>query len=161
LIGAALYALHLPINQRVLYDMPAPTVAVYTLLAMSAIVAPILFFTPHNTISMNLNVWWPILGLTLVTFLSRVALFLGVKHIGGMQTAILGLSEVLITLMMAQVWLGEKMSAWQWLGALLLCSSLALIGAENSPPQKSLPGGWLSWLSHPRISSDLPWNPRE
>src|ERR1041385_1851937 len=29
LIAAALYALHLPINQRVLYDVPAPTVTVY------------------------------------------------------------------------------------------------------------------------------------
>jgi drug/metabolite transporter (DMT)-like permease len=41
LIAAALYALHLPINQRVLYDVPAPTVTVYTLLAMSMIVVPI------------------------------------------------------------------------------------------------------------------------
>src|SRR5512138_2362646 len=40
LIAAALYALHLPINQRVLYDVPAPTVTVYTLLAMSLIVVP-------------------------------------------------------------------------------------------------------------------------
>ena len=41
MIGAAvLYAMHLPINQRVLYEVPAPTVALYTLLAMSAIVVP-------------------------------------------------------------------------------------------------------------------------
>jgi len=41
MIGAAiLYAMHLPINQRVLYEVPAPTVALYTLLAMSAIVIP-------------------------------------------------------------------------------------------------------------------------
>ncbi len=161
LIGAALYALHLPINQRVLFDMPAPTVTVYTLLAMSAVVAPVLFFAPINVVPPNFDVWWPIMGLTLVTFLSRLTLFLGVKHIGGMQTAILGLGEVLITIVMAQVWLGETMSAWQWLGTLLLCLSLVLIGAEKPPPKKKSPGGWLSWLSHPSISSDLPWNPYE
>ena len=38
--AAALYALHLPINQRVLYEVPAPTVTLYTLLAMSAVVVP-------------------------------------------------------------------------------------------------------------------------
>src|SRR5512138_1532606 len=43
LIAAALYALHLPINQRVLYDVPAPTVTVYTLMAMSMIVIPAYF----------------------------------------------------------------------------------------------------------------------
>ncbi len=38
--AAVLYAMHLPINQRVLYEVPAPTVALYTLLAMSAVVIP-------------------------------------------------------------------------------------------------------------------------
>ena len=39
MLGASiLYALHLPINQRVLYDIPAPTVTLYTLIAMSAVV---------------------------------------------------------------------------------------------------------------------------
>ena len=36
--AAALYALHLIINQRVLYEVPAPTVTLYTLLAMSVTV---------------------------------------------------------------------------------------------------------------------------
>lgn len=45
LIASALYALHLPINQRVLYDMPAPTVTLYTLLSMSAVVVPVFLFT--------------------------------------------------------------------------------------------------------------------
>ncbi len=161
LIGSALFALHLPINQRVLYDMPAPTVTVYTLLAMSAVVLPTLFFAPNNVIPTEMNVWLPMIGLTLVTFLSRLTLFLGVKHIGGMQTAILGLSEVLITLIMAQVWLGETLGIWQWIGTILLCLSLVLIGAEKTPPKKSSPGGWLSWLSHPTISSEVPWNPHE
>lgn len=41
MIGAAvLYAMHLPINQRVLYEVPAQTVTLYTLLAMSAVVIP-------------------------------------------------------------------------------------------------------------------------
>ena len=38
--AAALYALHLPINQRVLYEVPAPTVTLYTLIAMTIVVLP-------------------------------------------------------------------------------------------------------------------------
>jgi drug/metabolite transporter (DMT)-like permease len=38
MLGAgALYALHLPINQRVLYEVPAPTVTLYTLLHFSCL----------------------------------------------------------------------------------------------------------------------------
>jgi len=161
LVGAALYALHLPINQRVLYDMPAPTVAVYTLLAMSAVLLPTFFFSPVSTLPHETSVWMPMIGLTVVTFLSRLTLFLGVKHLGGMQTAILGLSEVLVTLLMAYVWLGEQLSSLQWLGAALLGISLILISMEKTLPQKDTPGGWLSWLSHPTISSELPWHPHD
>ncbi len=92
LIGSAMYALHLPINQRVLYDVPAPTVTVYTLLAMSAIVIPVYFFFDHSWPA-GPAPWLPVLGLTLVTFSSRLLLFLGVKHIGGMQTALLGIGR--------------------------------------------------------------------
>ncbi|MBC8331816.1 MAG: DMT family transporter [Anaerolineae bacterium] len=161
LVGAALYALHLPINQRVLYDMPAPTVAVYTLLAMSAVLLPTFFFSPVSTLPQEASVWMPMIGLTVVTFLSRLTLFLGVKHLGGMQTAILGLSEVLVTLLLAYVWLGEQLSGLQWLGAALLGISLILISMEKTLPQKDSPGGWLSWLSHPTISNELPWHPHD
>ncbi|MEA3351534.1 MAG: DMT family transporter [Chloroflexota bacterium] len=163
LISAALYALHIPINQRVLYDMPAPTVTVYTLLAMSAIVVPTFIFYPNaiSNLPQNAAAWRPILGLTLVTFFSRLTLFLGIKHLGGMQTAVLGLSELLITIVMAQVWLGEKLNLTQWIGAVLLGSSLLLISLEKTPPKKKSPGGWLSWLSHPTLPSDLPWQPHE
>ena len=117
LIASALYALHIPINQRVLLDMPAPTVTAYTLLAMSAVVVPAYFFMGGGGIPESPQEWLPVLGLTLVTFVSRLTLFLGVKHLGGMQTALLGLSEILITLFLAYVWLGERFSPVQWIGA--------------------------------------------
>jgi drug/metabolite transporter (DMT)-like permease len=80
MIGAAiLYAMHLPINQRVLYEVPAPTVALYTLLSMSAVVIPayLLFDRAWPSASPP---WLPVFGLTLVTISSRIALFLGVKN---------------------------------------------------------------------------------
>lgn len=157
--AAALYALHLPINQRVLRDIPAPTVTAYTLLAMSAIVVPTYLFS--GTLSQtppNPSFWWPLLGLSLVTFFSRLMLFTGVKHLGGMQTALLGLSELLVTIFMAQIWLNETMTLAQWLGALLLALSLFLVAWEKpSPPRKGK--GWFSWISaNPTIPpTDLPF----
>ncbi len=157
LIASALYALHIPINQRVLYDMPAPTVTLYTLLSMSAVVLPVYIFSPAADTAVNLQAWAPILGLTLVTFFSRLTLFLGVKHLGGMQTALLGLSEIIITLFFAYVWLGERLSAQQWIGALLMITSLMLVVFEKQQGKKRPSAGWLGWLRPPGYQSDVPW----
>jgi drug/metabolite transporter (DMT)-like permease len=156
MIGAAvLYAMHLPINQRVLYEVPAPTVALYTLLAMSAVVIPayLLFDRawPANSIP-----WLPVAGLTFVTIFSRIALFLGVKKIGGMQTALLGLAELLIAIIFSHIWLGENLSLLQWLGAAGLGFSLILVMFENSaPPTYSGKTGWLSWIRAPGLPKDI------
>jgi len=177
LIAAALYALHLPINQRVLYDMPAPTVTLFTLLAMSAIVVPTYLFSgllaaqpvavegaavaqTTDWLAAAGNLGWPILGLTLVTFLSRITLFVGVKHLGGMQTALLGLSELLVTVVFAHLWLNERFTIEQWLGVILLCVSLGLIGLEKSPPKKRSTGGFLSWLRPAGLPTDS-WQPHD
>lgn len=164
LVSSALYALHLPINQRVLYDMPAPTVTAYTLLAMSAVVVPTFLFSsaPESLRSAALpQAWWPVLGLSLVTFFSRLALFMGVKHLGGMQTAILGLGELLISLLFAHLWLGERFSPQQWVGAVLLVVSLLLVALEKTPVRRPGPGGWLSWLRPPSLPGDFPWQPHD
>jgi len=163
--AAALYALHLPINQRVLYEVPAPTVTLYTLIAMTAVVLPAYWIFDRQWIAPSL-LWWPVIGLTFATLLSRLSLFLGVKHIGGMQTALLGLSELLITILFSYIFLKENLAWTQWLGAAGLGLSLLLVQLEESrPTHDSGKGGWLSWIRPPDlprdIPADIPWGPHE
>jgi len=159
MLGAsAMYALHLPINQRVLYDMPAPTVTLYTLISMTIIVVPAYFISGASaslgSISNGLptQAWLAVLALTLVTFLSRLALFLGVKHLGGMQTALLGLGELLVTVILAHLWLGEHFSLQQWCGAALLLLGLCLVVVEKNSPHRSSSHKLLNWLRPPELS---------
>jgi len=156
MLGAAvLYAMHLPINQRVLYEVPAPTVALYTLLAMSAIVIPAYLIFDRAWPPGNIP-WQPVAGLTFVTMFSRIALFLGVKKIGGMQTALLGLAELLIAILFSHLWLGENLSLLQWLGAVGLGASLVLVMFENAPSAAfSGKTGWLSWIRAPGLPKDI------
>lgn len=156
MIGAAiLYAMHLPINQRVLYEVPAPTVALYTLLSMSAVVVPAYLLFDRAWPTTNVP-WLPVFGLTLVTVFSRIALFLGVKKIGGMQTALLGLAELLIAIVFSSIWLGENLSLLQWLGAVILGLSLTLVMFESStPPVHAGKTGWLSWIRAPGLPKDI------
>jgi drug/metabolite transporter (DMT)-like permease len=162
MLGAALlYALHLPINQRVLYEVPAPTVTLYTLLAMSAIVVPaFLIFDARNVLI--LGDWWPVFGLTLVTLFSRLSLWLGVKRIGGMQTALLGLAELLVAVMLSQALLHEVFLWTQWLGAAVLALSLVLVRYERPRPRpRPDVAGWFAWIRPPELPRDAPWGPHE
>jgi len=156
MLGAAvLYAMHLPINQRVLYEVPAPTVALYTLLSMSAVVVPA-YLLFDRTWPTGYTPWWPVAGLTFVTVFSRIALFLGVKKIGGLQTALLGLAELLIAIVFSNLFLGENLSLLQWLGAIGLAFSLLLVLYENPAPQlHSGKTGWLSWIRAPSLPKDI------
>lgn len=157
MIGSAtLYALHMLINQRILYEAPAPTVTLYTLLAM-AVTVDLAFLTANAALpELSLN-WWPALLMALITFFSRLSLFMGIKHLGGLQTSLLGLAELIVTLAMAHLWLGEKLTAAQWTGALLLMVSLILVGFDKITPQKRITTGWLGWLNPPKIPADIKW----
>jgi len=153
LAGSLLYAIHLPVNQRVLYDVPAPTVTVYTLLAMSLVVFPA-FLLFDRTLP-PAGTWWPIIGLTIVTFTSRLSLFLGIKHLGGMQTALLGLLELLVTIGLSLLWLNETFTPMQWIGAGILILSTLLVYFEKPVMRTPHHGGWLSWLRPPDFPPDL------
>lgn len=154
LIAAALYALHLPINQRVLYDVPAPTVTVYTLLAMSLVVIPAYLIFDRSLPPADAP-WMPVFGLTAVTFFSRLLLFLGVKHIGGMQTALLGLGELLVAIVFSHLLLNEVLTTWQWIGAAGLNVSLLLVWFEAPPDHPVHTHGLLGWLQPPDFPADF------
>lgn len=155
--AAALYALHIPINQRVLYEIPAPTVTVYTLLAMTIVTVPFYLVFDRQWPAMNVS-WWPLIGLTIVTFVSRLTLFLGVKNIGGIQTALLGLGEVFITIALSYYLLSEVLTPMQLFGAAILGISLLMVSLEKQDPYKRHPkGGWLAWIHPPEISP-TPWS---
>jgi drug/metabolite transporter (DMT)-like permease len=153
MIGAALlYALHLLINQRILFDAPAPTVTFYTLISMTlTVIAAYALFDrslPTPVIS-----WTPILILGAITFLSRISLFLGVKHIGGLQTALMGLGELLITIALAHIFLGDQLSIIQWIGAGIITINILLVIKEKPVHPKVSRSLLFSWLSPPKISS--------
>lgn len=148
MLGSGLfYAAHLAVNQRVLYDVPAPTVALYTLTAMAVTVslgyllagAPAMPPTPAG--------WQAVLLLTVVTVISRLSLFTGLKRLGGLQTALIGLSELLVTMLSALLLLGEKLTPTQWLGAALLAGSILLVMREKGLGTLPTPRPWLPFIS--------------
>ncbi len=155
--AALLYALHLLINQRILYEAPAPTVTFYTLLSMSLTVsASFLIFNPSFPPAGTS--WWPLLSLALITFLSRIALFQGVKQLGGLQTSLLGLGELLVTVIFAMIFLHETLELSQWMGALIIGLNMLLMAYDKPTAVKRTGKGFLFWLNPPSIApNDYPF----
>jgi drug/metabolite transporter (DMT)-like permease len=149
LLAGVLFGLHILINERVLYEVPAPTVAFYTLAAMTLVVAPAFLLFAKAPVSVGPQALPALLGLTAITFVSRVALFSGVKFIGGFQSALLGMAEVLVALGLANVVLGESLTAAQQIGGLLLAAALLVSGLDRTPYRRVHGRGWLYWLRPP------------
>ena len=132
LIGAALmlgagmmYAAHLAVSQRVLYEMPAPTVTLYVLTSMTVVVC--VAYVLHGPSAIPASGLPPTMMLAGITVVSRLLMFLGVKKLGSVQTALLGVTEILVTLVLSIFILNEQLVARQWIGAAILITSLLLI----------------------------------
>jgi drug/metabolite transporter (DMT)-like permease len=144
MIGSGfMYALHLAVNQRVLYDVPAPTVTLYTLSAMALTVSAAYALSGAPALPAAFPAWQPVLLLTASTLISRLMLFIGVKHLGGPQTALLSLAELLVTVLAAMLLLGEQLAFGQWLGAGLLAASVLLVTRDKSLGGLPPPKPWL------------------
>lgn len=149
MIGAgAMYALHVSINQHTLFDVPAPTVTLYTLSGMAGTVFTAYLITGLPALPASGAAWLPVLSLTAVTVVARITLFMGVKHLGGMQAVLLNLSESLVTILAAMWLLNETFTLVQWLGAAVLGLSLALVAREQSLGEIPRPRPWLQIFTY-------------
>ncbi|HET7377559.1 MAG TPA: DMT family transporter [Anaerolineae bacterium] len=126
MLGAGMmYAWHLAVSQRVLYEMPPQTVTLYVLTSMTIVVW--IAFLIHGPSAVPDTGIAPMMILAAVTVLSRLSMFLGVKHLGSVQTALLGVTEILVAVMLAIGVLNEQLILRQWIGAAFLICSLILI----------------------------------
>jgi len=117
-------------------------VALYTLSAMAVTVTIGYVVAGTPALPPNVGAWQAVLLLTAVTLISRLALFTGLKRLGGVQTALIGLCELLVTVLSAFVLLGEKLSPVQWLGAALLAASVLLVARESRLGTLPTPRAW-------------------
>ncbi len=129
--GAA-YGWHLVLGQWTLADVDSRTVTLYTLTAMAVTVTIARLLSGQR--------WEPISpqGLTVIllsglfpTALARLMAFTGLSLLGGVQASLLGVGELLITLLMAFLILGERLTPLQWLGGGSMVLSVVLIGRES------------------------------
>ncbi|MGC9336041.1 MAG: DMT family transporter [Anaerolineae bacterium] len=126
--AGALYGFHLVLGQWTLADVDSRTVTLYGLTTM-AVVVNIPFLLQGGPVApISVQGWTAIMLLAVFpTALARLLVFAGLRHLGGFQTALLGLGEPLVAVTLAFVILGESFTAQQWVGAALFAVSVLLI----------------------------------
>lgn len=128
--SAATYGWHLVLGQWVLADVPSHTAALYILTTMACVVGLARMAQARPVESIATPGWCAILALGLTTALSRLAMFSALQRVGGVETALAGLLELLASLVLAFLLLGERLTLVQWLGAVLLVVSLMLMSRD-------------------------------
>ena len=132
--SAAVNGWYIVMGQWVLADVPSRSGALYILTGMAITVSVACFVAGDIAIGgIPMAGWQAILALGLTTALSRVAVFLSLERLGGMQTAILGLVELAVSLALAFIFLGDRLGWYQWLGGALLLGGglMARLTAEH------------------------------
>jgi len=129
--GAA-YGWHLVVGQWTLADVDSRTVTLYALTAMAVTVAIARLASRQPWEPVSSYGWTAILLLALIpTALARLMVFAGLRLLGGVQASLLGVAELLVSLLMAFLILGERLTPIQWLGGGIMVFSVVLIGRER------------------------------
>ena len=132
LASAAAYGWHLVLGQWVLADVHNRTVTLYVLTTMAVVVGGVRLGGDRMLEPIGGTGWEAILGLAIVTALSRLMMFAGLQRLGGVQTALLGITELITTLLVAFIVLGERLSQAQWLGGAIIIASVLLVRKEEA-----------------------------
>lgn len=129
--NAILFAGTLMLSQRVLYEMPSPTVTLYVLTTMAVVVVMARAIYRMEWLPQTTASFAPILALGLTTALSRLMLFAGVKRIGSLQTMLIGILETGVALLLSFVFFGERFTPIQVVAVLILLISLLLVRNDD------------------------------
>jgi drug/metabolite transporter (DMT)-like permease len=133
LVAAAAYGWHLVLGQWVVADTNPRSVALYVLTTMAVVVGLARLVRPAPVEPITMAGWQAVASLGLATALSRLFMFLGLGRLGGIQTALLGLTELFVTLLVAFLLLSERLTPLQWLGGVLLISAGLVVRRDSRP----------------------------
>ena len=128
--SAATYGWHLVLGQWVLADVPARTGALYILTTMAVVVGLARTLQAQPVELITSTGWFAILALGLTTALSRLAMFSALRRVGSIETSLGGVLELLVSLMLAFLLLGERLTLVQWVGGVLLVTGMVLMARD-------------------------------
>lgn len=127
LLAALVYASYIVLSSRFGAGVPARVLALH--LAQAAAVLCVAFALADGGLSLPLDprALLAVAGMGVVSTVVAMTTFLaGMALIGPTRASVLSSLEVIVTLVLAFLFLGERLSPWQWAGAALILGAVAL-----------------------------------
>ena len=127
LLAALVYASYIVLSSRFGAGVPARVLALH--LAQAAAVLCVAFALADGGLSLPLDprALLAVAGMGVVSTVVAMTTFLaGMALIGPTRASVLSSLEVIVTLVLAFLVLGERLSPWQWAGAALILGAVAL-----------------------------------
>jgi len=135
-LAAFFYAVFLALMQWFPWTHKHQTVSLHSVSFMALVMMAVFSFRSNGWALPSTYGWAVVVSLGVVsTALARLAIFAGIHKIGSAQAALLSPLETLITVILAYMLLGEKLSGFQWVGAAMMIISGVLL-ILNSPKMK-------------------------
>jgi drug/metabolite transporter (DMT)-like permease len=145
IIAIFCFAIHMSLLQWYLRAYDARAVTLYVSTAMATVVSLTWLAQGAQWDSPDARGWLLILFLVVVsTYLSRLFMVSAINRIGSGQMALLTPVETLLTIIWSMLFLGERLTLWQWVGGVLILAS-ALLAIQRLGRARWRPA-WLSWV---------------
>jgi drug/metabolite transporter (DMT)-like permease len=147
LVTVFAFALHLVLIQWFLQPYDARTITFYVVTTMTVVNFGLWLIEGGTWRNLSGSAWLIIVILALVsTYLARLTMFEGVRLLGSGQVALLLPLETLLAVLWSVVFLGERLTFWEWMGGgLIMFSALLAVRRLN----------WARWQPRWRTWSRL------
>ena len=141
LLAAALYATYVVLVGRFARDVSADVLAQHIVQVSAAVCIPLALATGGLAIPTAPRAWLPVLGAGAIsTVVAFFAFLAGMARIGPTRASVVSSFEVVVTLALAFVLLGERLTALQWAGATLILGAVAWQSASALSRVPAPPG---------------------
>lgn len=133
---AVFYGAFLFLVEKFLGDASSLTVSVYLDTFVAILLSLVYLFQYHSWQPLSMDGWGIVVFTGLLsTALAHYFFVSAVKLIGSGETALINPFETVFTVLWAILFLGDRLSGWQWLGGALILLSAFLIGRQIAVPQ--------------------------
>ncbi|HVO09306.1 MAG TPA: DMT family transporter [Vicinamibacteria bacterium] len=126
LTAAFVYASYIVLSGRFGTGVPARVLALHLAQASAVVCTGLALAGPGMALPPSPRAWLTVAAIGVVpTVVASITFLAGMTLVGPTRASVLASLEVIVTLGLAFVLLGERLSAWQWAGALLILGAVA------------------------------------
>jgi len=126
LAAALVYASYIVLSGRFGRGVPARVLALHLAQAAAVVCTAFALAGPGMALPPSPRAWVTVAAIGIVpTVIASITFLAGMAMVGPTRASVLASLEVIVTLGLAFLLLGERLTAWQWAGALLILGAVA------------------------------------